>query len=108
MNVPGTRLACTSVAGPDRIAHEVAEDELVAGSADGTYRALCGAVVLPASMTVTAQARCACCAAVRLHPELPDATGHTRAWRRGIGVALRECACFARCASRPQGAVYAA
>ncbi|MFR9802557.1 hypothetical protein ACL02T_09675 [Pseudonocardia sp. RS010] len=80
--------------------HEVTEDEVVTGSADGVYRALCGQLILPASLAETPHGTCAGCAAARLHPELPMPDGYSRAWRRGIAGALRECAGLARCASR--------
>ncbi|MCE0767396.1 hypothetical protein LWC35_31520 [Pseudonocardia kujensis] len=108
MSVRATRPACTPVvATTDPVVHEVAEDEMVAGTADGVYRALCGQLILPASLAETPHGTCAGCAAARLHSELPVPDGYSRSWRRGIAGAARECAGLARCAFRLHAAAAA-
>lgn len=86
------------------VLHEIAEEDLLTGSPLGVYRALCGALVLPAALGETSRAVCAGCAAARLHPELPAGQDCSRAARRGIASALRECAGMVRCALQTSAA----
>ena len=97
----GRRLRSLTTAVADAealVSHEIAEEDLVAGATLGRYRALCGEMVLPAALGEATRAVCAGCAAARLHPELPQGEGCSRAARRGIAGALRECVGIARCA----------
>ncbi|GAA1838606.1 hypothetical protein GCM10009772_15360 [Pseudonocardia alni subsp. carboxydivorans] len=74
----------------DGLEHEVAADELTVGRATGRYRALCGLLVDPASLTVAAGVPCRGCA-VEAAPA-PDLAGQdaqrsrreTASWLRGL------------------------
>lgn len=93
------RLLTTAVADAEaRVSHEIAEEDLLAGSSLGRYRALCGEMVFPAALGEFPRAICAGCAAARLHPEYPQVQDCSRAARRGFAGALRECVGLARCA----------
>lgn len=74
----------------DGLEHEVAADEFTVGRAAGRYRALCGLLVDPASLTVAAGVPCRGCA-VKAAPAL-DLAGRdaqrsrreTASWPRGL------------------------
>lgn len=74
----------------DGLEHEVAAEELTAGRAVGRYRALCGLLVVPVSLTVPAGVPCRGCA-VEAAPA-PDLAGQdaqksrreTASWLRGL------------------------
>ncbi|WP_041763350.1 hypothetical protein [Pseudonocardia dioxanivorans] len=74
----------------DGLEHEVAAEDLSAGSVHGWYRAVCGAVIGPVALTVPAGVPCRSCAVeVVPGPELasPDARRSRRAaasWLRGL------------------------
>ncbi|MCF7547288.1 hypothetical protein [Pseudonocardia sp. WMMC193] len=93
------RILTTAVADAEaRVSHEIAEEDLLAGTSLGRYRALCGETIFPAALGESARAICAGCAAARLQPELPQIQDCSRAARRGIAGVLRECVGVARCA----------
>lgn len=74
----------------DGLEHEIAGDELTLGHAAGRYRALCGLLVDPVSLTVPAGVPCRGCA-VEAAPA-PDLAGQdaqrsrreTASWLRGL------------------------
>lgn len=101
MSAVGESVPMTAV--EDGLAHEVGAEDLSAGSVAGRYRALCGAVIGPAALTVPAGAPCRCCA-VEVAPG-PEAAGvDARRSRRAAASWLR--ALRARTARRDAGSAF--
>jgi hypothetical protein len=76
----------------DDLDHQVSDAELARGSVRGSYLAVCGHVVLAASMTAPPARRCLACCAARLvesavAPVVPD--GDRRRARRGCNARHR-------------------
>jgi hypothetical protein len=87
------RMQTTSITSQlDGLAHEIAEDDLLAGSTTGRYRAVCGAWVSPASLTAPPGRPCVACATeMAPAPTLATAEQHSRSVRRAVAVWLRTC-----------------
>ena len=101
MSAVGESVPMTAV--EDGLAHEVGAEDLSAGSVAGRYRALCGAVIGPAALTVPAGAPCRSCA-VEVAPG-PEAAGvDARRSRRAAASWLR--ALRARTARRDAGSAF--
>ncbi|NMH97321.1 hypothetical protein [Pseudonocardia acidicola] len=76
----------------DGLAHEIVEEDLLAGSTTGRYRAVCGAWVAPTSMTAAPGRPCvACTAALSPAPGLAASEQHSRSVRRAVSGWLRTC-----------------
>ena len=59
--VVARRSAAVVLVGQDRVAHAIDDSEFATGARCGTYRARCGAFVLPAALSVTAVRTCVAC-----------------------------------------------
>lgn len=95
----------------DGLEHEITPDELSAGRAPGRYRALCGAVITPAALTVPAGVPCRACAVESApvpHLAEQDARRSRReaaSWLRGLRARTAR---LATLPARPAGGLDAA
>ncbi|WP_214367021.1 hypothetical protein [Pseudonocardia sp. H11422] len=72
--------------------HEITDEDLVAGVAGGSYRAVCGAWVSPASLTAPPGRPCVACATeLTPAPTLASYEQHSRSVRRAVSAWLRIC-----------------
>lgn len=95
---PAPRTATTPITSAvDELAHDVEDSEVLSGRPHGRYIAMCGAAVVPASLTAPDGRSCRSCAALRcIELTEPEKDRPARSARRAQSRWLATCSAIMR------------